>query len=81
MGYSGQKTKGALAPISQAYEIQLCAAPLFEEGGGRSVRSWCQLVVIRSTWQACHPHFPVLLNYEVSEVEEVISTLLGVPCY
>ena len=24
MGYSGQKTKGALAPISQAYEIQLC---------------------------------------------------------
>ena len=25
MGYSGQKTKGALAPISQAYEIQLCA--------------------------------------------------------
>ena len=25
MGSSGQKTKGALEPISQAYEIQLCA--------------------------------------------------------
>ena len=25
MGSSGQKTKGALAPISQAYKIQLCA--------------------------------------------------------
>ena len=36
MGSSGQKTKGALAPISQAYEIQLCGAllqvQLVEEG-------------------------------------------------
>ena len=32
-----------------------------------------------SLHMAGHPHYPVLLKYEVSEVEEGISTLLGIP--
>ena len=63
MGYSGQKTKGALAPISQAYEIQLCGpAPQALAQGGY-------------TWQGAT--FP--LGQELDMVEQQVIQSSGAP--